>query len=163
RARALTELGRIYDKLHRERRAEELWHAALTEEPAWFPASLRLAELASARGLPSRARAILDEVARQHRALSVLRAQAALAQRQGRYPDAEALYRQLSDASADDTAALRQLGRFARLRGDVQAAIKVLERMASLRPELGSLVAERAQLLDGLGRSDEAHAVLQAA
>src|SRR5262249_6477802 len=71
-----TQLGELYSKSHRERRAEELWHEALAADPRFYPAAIKLAELEAERGLPARAAAELAAVAEaQHSpSLKVLRA-----------------------------------------------------------------------------------------
>src|SRR5439155_24828997 len=70
RARALTELGEAYARLHRERRAEELWRKAIEAEPEYTPAALRLADLVADRGLPARAQAEVDAIAKKHPSLA---------------------------------------------------------------------------------------------
>src|SRR5262249_14659628 len=51
----------------------------------------------------------------------------------------------------------------ARSRGDVERARELGDRLQRLRPDQLAFAADCAELLDGAGRGDEAHAVLKAA
>lgn len=163
RARTLVELGDVYAHGRRERRAEELWREALQVLPGYFPATLRLADLAADRGLAARAQAMLDGLAGEAAPLAVLRAQAHLDERRGLRGRAEAVYRRLAALVADDLATLRALLSLGRGRGDVAAALAWLERMIEARPDLVSLLLDKADILDDAGRTEEAHATLEAA
>ncbi|MSP59076.1 MAG: DUF3857 domain-containing protein [Myxococcales bacterium] len=160
RARVLSELGEVYSRAHRERRAEELWRAALQADPDFFPATLHLADLAADRGLPSQAMATVDEMAKRHGAIAVLHAGARLADRRGLHTEAERRFVLLHAATADDIGVLRELFGLARARGDQPAAFKRLDEMAAARPDLFATAIDRAELLDGAGRGGEAHEVL---
>ncbi len=160
RARVLAELGEAYEKLHRERRAEDLWKQALAVDPGFYPAPLHLAELAADRGLPSRALTAVDEIQKQHPALVVMHAGAALADRIGRRDEVERRYAAIRAAQADDLSALRELFALARGRGDVPRALALLDEMARARPDLTAVTLDRAELLDGVGRSQEASETL---
>ena len=163
RARTLTELARVYGEAHRERRALDLLHQALAEDPDFFPATLALGQLVADGGVPAAGQALLEEVARRHGALAVLRAQAELAVQRDQDALAEPLYRRLREANQEDLAALRALYRLARNRGDVPAALGFLDELTRARPELSSPVSEREELLTGLGRFEEARAVIEQA
>lgn len=163
RAQALTELGDVYLGFQRDRRAEELWKQALAEDAGWYPASVRRAQLAATRGLPSLAEARLEELGEQRKALAVLRARASLAEQRGRREEAERLYQELADASHDDPAPLRALFRYAKGRGDVAGALRLLDELARARPDQTQLDEDRAELLDAEGHGEEAHEVLRVA
>ena len=164
RARALSQLGQVYERLHRERRAEELWQAALVEDPDYFPATLRLAELATARGLPSRARALLDGLPQRHGGVvAVLRARAALAGRQDRTVEEEALCKRIIEASRDNWYALTGLQTLSHERGEVDAEVAWLKRMAGAAPEDNYVLRMQAELLDNVGRGTEALDVVKSA
>jgi tetratricopeptide (TPR) repeat protein len=160
KARALLDLGEAYGKLHRERRAEELFRSALAVDPEIWPATMQLAGLAADRGLPSRGLAMVDEVAKKHPALALVSAGAQLADRLGLRGEVELRYRAIAKASADDLTALRELYTISRSRGDLDAALKLLDSMAQARPDLPQPSIDRAELLDGAGRGDDAHQVL---
>jgi transglutaminase-like putative cysteine protease/Flp pilus assembly protein TadD len=160
-----TQLGDIDARLRRERRAEERWLKALDDDAGYFPAAIRLAELKADRGLPARAAAEMSELERhlQPPPLKLLRAQANLALRRGRRDEAEKLYQQMTTLEHDDADAWHELFTFARGRGAVDAALGALDRLQKLRPDTLSYALDRADLLDGIGRSDDAHRVLEAA
>jgi tetratricopeptide (TPR) repeat protein/transglutaminase-like putative cysteine protease len=160
RARALTELARVYAEARRERRAMDLLHQALAADPDYFPATLALGQLAADGGLPAAGQALIEEVARRHGALAVLRAQAELIVQRDQDALAEPLYRRLHEANQEDLSALRALYRLARNRGDIPVALGFLDELTRARPELSSPVSEREELLVGLGRFDEARALL---
>lgn len=163
RARVLNALADAYSRLRRERRAEALWREALAASADYLPTILRLADLAADRGLPARAEAMLGGLAKKHPALSVARALASLADRRGRREEAETRYRAIAEASRDDATALRELFSYARSRGDVDGALGLLDRLASVRAEVSTIAIDRAELLDGIGRSAEAHEALRTA
>ena len=157
-----TSLGEIYDRARRERRASDLWTAALAAQPAYFPAELDLAELAADRGLPTlglaRATAL---VARFGVApLRVLKRQAQLAIRAGQRSDAEALERTLAKADAADTEARHELFMAARSRGATAEALGFLDEISRLRPDLLSTYLDRAEILEGQNRLADAETEL---
>ncbi|HEX2569865.1 MAG TPA: DUF3857 domain-containing protein [Polyangia bacterium] len=163
RARTLTELARVYLEARRERRAMDLLHQALAADPDDFPATLALGQLVADGGLPAAGQALVEEVARRHGALAVLRAQAEMTLQRDQDTLAEPFYRRLREANQEDLSALRALFRLARDRGDIPAALGYLDELIRARPELSSPVGEREELLVGLGRYDEARAVLEQA
>ncbi len=163
KARVLTELGDAYLRVHRDRRAEELWRRALEADPDFFPATVKLAELCGDRGLPARGVAMLADVEKRHPSLAVVKAAANLADRRGYHDEAERRYGLLHAATVDDLGVLRELFSLARSRGDLDGALKLLDQMAQARPDLFGTQVDRADLLDGVGRTDEAHAVLHKA
>ena len=158
-------LGEVYARSRRERRAEELWLKAVAADPDFYPAQLKLAELSADRGLPAHAAAQLAalEARQKPPTLKVLRAEANLALRRGRRAEAEALFGKLSDAEHDDADSLHERFSFARSRGLVDQALQRLDEIARVRPDLLSTALDRAELLDGIGRSQEAHLTLEAA
>jgi tetratricopeptide (TPR) repeat protein len=160
-----TGLGEVYARSRRERRAEELWQKAILADPDFYPAQLRLAELSADRGLPAHAAAQLAALEAKQKpvTLKVLRAEANLALRRGRRAEAEALFARLSDAARDDADALHERFSFARARGQVDAALARLDEIMQKRPDLLSTALDRAELLDGIGRGEEAHRALEAA
>ena len=54
----------------------------------------------------------------------------------------------IAEAARDDTTALRELFAFARSRGDVEGAIALLDRLAEVRPDFGSLTVDAVQKRD---------------
>jgi tetratricopeptide (TPR) repeat protein/transglutaminase-like putative cysteine protease len=162
RAPAATELGVAYLRVHRDRRAESLWQDARGADAAWWPAAVKLAELASERGLPSRAAAIYAEINKPE-PLEVLRAEASLALRRGRRAEAEKLLDQLSAADRENDDVISELVGLLRARGAVDQALELLEGISRARPDVLSLRLDRAELLEGVGRVEEAHATLEAA
>jgi transglutaminase-like putative cysteine protease/Flp pilus assembly protein TadD len=164
RATLLTELGAAYERAHRERRAETLWLEAEKADPAFWPAKVKLAELASERGLPALAASLYSEVEKLGPLpLEVLRAEASLALRRGRRADAERLLSQLHDADRENEDAVTELVGLLRSRGAIDDALKLIDSIANARPDLLSMRVDRAELLEGVGRVEEAHQTLEAA
>jgi transglutaminase-like putative cysteine protease/tetratricopeptide (TPR) repeat protein len=163
RARLDAHLGDLWARARRERHAEEMWRAALVEDPSYWPAEVALAELDAERGLPSRAAAALERVAAAHPTLKVVRAQAHLALRRGRRAEAQTLLGRALDGQRLDDDTVQELFAIARGRGALDDALKWADLLIRARPDLLSAATERADLLDGLGRSADAHATLTAA
>src|SRR5262249_12976679 len=126
---------------------------------------IKLADLNADRGLPALAAAQLAELEKKltPAPLKLLRAEAQLALRRGRRVEASALLERVAEAERDDTDALRELFTFARSKGAVEKALALLDRVAAARPDVVGTALDRAELLDGVGRSDQAHGVLEAA
>jgi transglutaminase-like putative cysteine protease/Tfp pilus assembly protein PilF len=159
-----TELGEEYDKAHREHRAEALWQEALAADAGYWPARLKLAELASERGLPARAAAMYAEMEKAGPPpLSLLRAEASLAMRRGRRAEAEKLLARLAEADHTNDDAATELVGLLRGRGAIDEAVRLLDGISRARPDLLSARLDRAELLEGVGRLDEAHATLERA
>jgi Tfp pilus assembly protein PilF len=164
RAQVATELGTAYQRVHRDRRAEALWNEARAADPSFWPAAAKLAELASERGLPSRAAALYAELDRLGPApLELLRAEASLALRRGRRAEAEKLLALLAGADRGNDEVATELVGLLRSRGAVDEALAVLDGIARARPDLLNLRVDRAELLEGVGRVEEAHTTLEAA
>jgi tetratricopeptide (TPR) repeat protein/transglutaminase-like putative cysteine protease len=155
-----SQLGELYHRARRERRAEELWLAALDADPSYWPASLHLAELAAERGVPARAAHLLTALEREHPTLRVLRAEAQLALRRGRRAEALKLYQRVADAERDDTEALRELYGFARSEGAAAEALALADRIARARPDVLQSALDRADVLEAMGNGDGAHQAL---
>ena len=163
RAQLYARLGDLLSRARRERRAEAMWRAALTADSGYFPAAVALAEMTADRGVPARAAAELDVLAKAHPALKVLRAQASLAFRRGHRVEAEKLLARVLDGEHNDDDAITELFAAARGRGAVDAALGWLDRLERVRPDLLSVAADRADLLDGVGRVADAERALAAA
>ena len=114
---------------------------------------LKLAELASERGVPSRAATMLAQLEAQHAPLKVLRAEATLAVRRGHRSEAERLYARVAEAERDDTDALRELFSFARAEGASQKALELVDRIARARPDVLQCALDRAELLESIGKA----------
>jgi transglutaminase-like putative cysteine protease/Tfp pilus assembly protein PilF len=167
-----TRLGEIYERARRERHAEELWLKARAADPRWYPAELELAELATARGLPSlaarrlaelRQRMGVNDAASTALPIKVLRAEAQLAVRRGQRAEADRLWAAIAEAERTDSDAWHELFSAARARGAVDKALAALDALGRARPDLIALAVDRAEVLDGAGRAAEAHEVLDAA
>jgi transglutaminase-like putative cysteine protease/tetratricopeptide (TPR) repeat protein len=160
-----TLLGELDYRVRRERRAEQHWRKALAADPAYWPAQLRLAELESDRGLPARAASMLAELEKSFASvpLKLVRADANLALRRGRRADAVALYGKIAEAQRDDSDALHELFSWRRARGELDASLKLLDQLEKLRPDTSAFALERAELLDGVGRTEDAHKALEGA
>jgi transglutaminase-like putative cysteine protease len=156
-------LGELYHRARRERRAEELWLDGRAADGSYWPIALDLAELASERGVPSRAAAMLKALENEHATLKVLRAEATLAVRRGRRADAQKLYARVSDAEKDDTDALRELYSFARAEGATAEALAFVDRIARARPDVLQTALDRADVLEAIGKGGEAHEALKVA
>ncbi len=153
-------LGEMYQRARRERRAEELWLDGLADDPTYWPLTLQLAQLASDRGVPSRAAEMLATLELAHPTLRVLRAEAQLAVRRGRRTDAQKLYQRVAEAERDDTDALRELYGFARAEGSSSAALAFADRIAAVRPDVLQTAIDRADVLEAVGKGGEAHDAL---
>lgn len=163
-AKVYTRLGDIFYRARRERRAEELWLKALEAAPGFWPARLKLAELHGDRGLPAKAAEAVAtlEAALTPAPLKVLRASASLAVRRGRKDLAQKILAGIVE-EADDFDALHELWTFARARGELPAALALNDRMRRARPDALSVLDNRAELLEGNGRAEEAAEALEAA
>jgi len=168
----LTRLGEIYERARRERRAEELWLKARAADARYYPAELELADLAAGRGLPALAAARLGELRARLGAtdaastalpIKVLRAEAQLAVRRGQRAEADRLWAAIAEAEHNDSDAWHELFSAARARGAVDKALAALDALGRARPDLVALAVDRADVLDGAGRTAEAHEVLDAA
>ena len=162
RARLLFELGRVYDEGQRQRPAEQAYAEAARLRKTLYPATLALAQIQSSRGMVSEAARLVGELAEHHRALRVRRAQAELLGRTGRHTESEAAYVALLSDSKDDLDAQRQLLSRARARGDVDAALGWLDKIAAAQPEAVWVPRERIELLEGAGRDELALASVSA-
>ena len=134
-----------------------------TIEETWR-ARLDLIELAGDRGFPQSSRAQLAELARIVPSVRVRELVAHLAQRSGHAADAFDTLLSLHRELPGDVALLRQTASLLQFRGrpvDLQAALAMLSVPHGVRDD-ESFVVERAQLLQGLGRTDEAIAELAA-
>ena len=156
-------LGELYHRARRERRAEELWLDGRAADPSYWPITLDLAELASERGVPSRAAAMLATLENEHATLKVLRAEATLAVRRGRRAEAQKLYERVAEAEKDDTDALRELYSFARAEGATAEALAFVDRIARARPDVLQTALDRADVLEAIGKGGEAHQALEVA
>lgn len=161
------ELGRIYSDGQRLLQAEQAYREAIEEVPGIYSAVLGLAEIQAGRGLlaiaEQRVAAELAGTPPRHQALRLLHAHADLLSRQGRFTEAEAIYRRILTFSADDAEAQRMLLGRARARGDTQEALAWLDRIAETQPELVTAMRERVDLLDGSGQYEPALAAWNAA
>jgi transglutaminase-like putative cysteine protease/predicted Zn-dependent protease len=167
-----TRLGEIYARARRERRAEELWLKARAADPRDYLAELELADLAADRGLPALAARRLDELRARLGAadaastalpIKILRAEAQLAVRRGLRAEADRLWAAIAEAERTDSDAWHELFSAARARGAVDKALAALDVLGRARPDLVALAVDRAEVLDGAGRTAEAHEVLDAA
>jgi len=156
-------LGELYHRARRERRAEELWLDGQAADPSYWPITLRLAELAAERGVPSRAAAMLAALEKEHATLKVLRAEATLAVRRGRRAEAQKLYARVAAAEKDDTDALRELYSFARAEGASAQALAFVDQIARARPDVLQTALDRADVLEAMGKGAEAHEALKVA
>lgn len=163
RARLLFELGRIYDEGQRQRQAEQAYAEAARLRPTLYPATLALAQLQARRGLLSEAIRLAAELSEQHQALRVRRALADLLDRAARHSESEAAYTAILAESRDDQDAQRQLLSRARARGEVDAALSWLDKIAAQRPEAVWVPRERIELMEGAGRFELALGVASAA
>ncbi|MDB4971022.1 MAG: Cell division protein FtsK [Myxococcales bacterium] len=156
-------LGELYHRSRRERRAEELWLDGRAADPTYWPIAMRLAELASERGVPSRAATMLAQLETEHAPLKVLRAEAQLAVRRGRRADAQKMYARVADAERDDTDALRELFSFARAEGASKQALELVDRIARARPDVLQCALDRADVFESMGKGGDAHEALKVA
>jgi tetratricopeptide (TPR) repeat protein/transglutaminase-like putative cysteine protease len=156
-------LGELYHHARRERRAESLWLDGLAADPTYWPIQLHLAQLASERGVPSRAAAMLAALEKEHATLKVLRSEALLAVRRGRRAEAQKLYERVAEAEKDDTDALRELYSFARAEGATTQALGFVDRIARARPDVLQTALDRADVLEAVGKGGEAHEALKVA
>lgn len=153
-------LGELYHRARRERRAEALWLDGRAADPAYWPITIDLAELAAERGVPSRAAAMLAALDSDRAPLKLLRAEAQLALRRGRRAEAQKLYTRVSEAEKDDTDALRELYAFARQSGAVDEALAIVDRIARARPDILQTALDRADVLEAIGKGPDAHQAL---
>ncbi len=154
RARLLFELGRIYDEGQRQRQAEQAYGEAARLRPTLYTATLALAQLQAHRGVLSEATRLVAELGAHHPALRVRRALAELLGRAARHRESEAAYTALLAESLDDQDAQRQLLSRARARGEVDAALHWLDKIAALAPEAVWVGRERVELMEGAGRHE---------
>lgn len=156
RARLLLEIGRIYDEGQRQRQAEEAFREAARLAPRLYRAEISLAQIQAARGLLAEAERLLREVQGRHPALRALRGLADIEGRTGRAAEAAASWRRLLELSRDDGEAQRQLLAHARARGETDEALSWLDRISEARPDEVWPLRERAELLEGAGRFEQA-------
>src|SRR5262249_11753601 len=81
----------------------------------------------------------------------------------GRRAEAERLLEQLTKADHTNDEIASELVGLLRSRGAIDRALELLGKLARARPELLSTWLDRADLLEGVGRLDEAHGTLLAA
>lgn len=160
RARLLLEIGRIYDEGQRQRQAEEAFREAARLAPRLYRAQIALAQIQASRGLLAEAERLLREVQGRHPALRPLRALADVISRSGRAAEAAATWKRLLELSRDDSEALRQLLADARARGDLDEALRWLDRVRELHPDDVWPQRERVELLEGAGRLEPALALV---
>ena len=161
RARAEALLGDTCAQARRDRCAEEKWRAALKDDPEWFPAAIRLAELLADRGLGAAGEKILSEwVAKAPDVPRVVAAWARLEERRGKRAEAEKAYERLL-ASVQSEDLLRERYGFARVRGDAQAALASAQALAKLRPDATAYRFDTAELQEALGQADAAAETLR--
>jgi tetratricopeptide (TPR) repeat protein/transglutaminase-like putative cysteine protease len=163
RAALLAELGQSLIKARREEQGLRLLEQARTIDANQVVAALELAKVADDRGLPARAAQIIDEAVKAHTCLAVLRARAELEHRTGKRDLAERHFRELAAQAPDDLDVLGRLQSLARSRGDVAAALEVLDRVARLTSDQIRIALDRAAIFEGAGRVDEAERAIAAA
>lgn len=167
RAQLFFELGRVYEEGQRERQALAAYGDALKAQPALYTAALEIAQLRAGQGLVAEGLRQVDALRAQPwqpaLPLRVLRVQADLLAREGRARDAEARYREILAQSRDDQESLRQLVARARARGDVDEALRLLDRCQAVQPEVVWPLRERAEILEGAGKLTESLARIDAA
>jgi transglutaminase-like putative cysteine protease/tetratricopeptide (TPR) repeat protein len=156
-------LGVLYHQARRERRAESAWLDGRTADPEYWPVTIHLAELAAERGVPARAVAMLAQLDKEHPSLRVLRAEAQLELRRGRHADAQRMYQRVAEAEHDDVDSLRELYAYARSRGLADQALTFIDRIAEARPDVLQTALDRADVLEGIGKTAEAHQALTVA
>ncbi len=164
RARVLSALGDVARDQRRETFALERWRAALVADARWWPAALSLAGEEQSAGFPGTALARIDNLPAAIRAVPVVaRERARLLMALGRRLDAEEAWKVLLADAQDDVDLLRDLATGARERGDGVQSIQLLQRAASLRPELPSLAVDWARALEGARDGAAARVVLEGA
>ena len=121
----------------------------------YWPIALKLAELASERGVPSRAAAMLAALEKRARRPSRCCApRRALAVRRGRRVEAEKLLRALAEAESDDTDALRELlSRSRAPRAAIGTRWQLVDEIARARPDVLQTALDRAELLEASARA----------
>jgi cellulose synthase operon protein C len=143
---------------------QALLQQLLRAVPDFYPAAQRLAELQRSAGLERSATAQLDALlARFPAAQRLTLVRADLAQSQNDVERAEQLYRRYLVENADDLAARRALADVALRRGDATAALVQQDAAIRLFPHYLFLRLDRARLLAGMGKIDEAVAECQRA
>jgi len=163
RALLLLALGRVYSEGQRQLQAEQAYSEAVAQAPALYTAILGLAEIQAGRGLLGVAEQRVAAELSRHQALRLLRSYADLLLRSGHASEAEAVYRRILLASADDAEALRTLFGRARGRGDATAALDLLARLEQIQPEGVAALRDRVELLEGAGQYEPALTAINAA
>jgi transglutaminase-like putative cysteine protease len=164
RALLLARIGEIARAGRQEARALGAWREALALDRGCWTATLALGEEDAEVGLPLAALARLAALPPEVQVLPrVRRAAARLDEAAGRRRDAERILEELAGERRLDVELHHQLARWARARGDGEAARAQLATAAELRPDLGSLAIELARQREGAGQGELAFETLSAA
>ena len=157
-------LGEIYHRARRERRAEELWLDGRAADPAYWPITLDLAELAAERGVPSRAAAMLAALEKRARDAqgAARRGDAGGAARAAR-GGAEAVRARRRRREGRHRRAARAVLVRARARARRAEALAFVDRIARARPDVLQTALDRADVLEAIGKGGEAHEALKVA
>ncbi len=153
RARCLEQAGRLDE-------AEAALHAVLEAKPDQVGCMMSLAELARGRGDLAAAVSWFEQVRALDPRQTGLHARLGECLRDlGRLDEAEAAYRRALIDAGDAVPLLLALGEIERRRGDTEAALGWFEKVAAARPDLPIHRLRVGDLLQTLGRFDEAEAV----
>jgi tetratricopeptide (TPR) repeat protein len=164
RALALTRLGELARQHRRDAAATASWRQALHADPDCWPASLAIAFDEQAAGLASAALARLEALPEAVRQVPrVVRARARVLEALGRRAEAEAALTRLLQVRRTDLDVLQEVAGTRRDRGDLSGAAELFGQAVDQRPDLPFMVFEEARSLEGMGRIDEARAVLTTA
>jgi transglutaminase-like putative cysteine protease/tetratricopeptide (TPR) repeat protein len=164
RALVLAEIGDLAQQQRRPETALQRWREAAAADPTSVPAQLALSGEEREVGLYAAALRRLDALSAPARRIPAVReARARALEALGRLVEAEAERRQLWDTRRSEADLLRDLAGAAHRRGDQSQAARLYGDAAEWRPDLHFLSIEQARMLEGVGRSTEAEAVLRRA
>ena len=155
RALAFVGLGDIMRGRRRESAALEAYRQALALDPGSVAATLALVSEELAAGLPGTALRRIDALGPVRRVLGRVRQmRASSLDALGRRREAEAERKAAYQARRTDVDLALELGRVARQRGEVDAAIALYGEVARSRPELAFVPSELSRLLEGRAPGD---------
>ncbi|HMU38624.1 MAG TPA: DUF3857 domain-containing protein [Pseudomonadota bacterium] len=156
KARMWVEVGLMNERASRIEQANQAFSEAARLEPKLYTATLGMARLLQARGMPGLAVQKLRALAEGVPSVAALRAYADELSKVGRDREAHAVYQNILQIQPSDEESFRFLIARKRAAGQVEEALELLGKCAALRPDAQWPVREAIDLLEGAGQLEAA-------